>query len=54
MKNYLLNIINLKNIQNKIKYNYIICNYNSIKTIYNKIIYINDIILKNYHILLKT
>lgn len=49
----LINMINLIRIQNKIKHEYIISKYNSVKTIYNKIIYINNIILKNYNILLK-
>lgn len=52
-KYYLVNIINLKNIQNKIKHDYNVSKYNSIKAIYNKIIYINKLILKNYYILLK-
>lgn len=50
---YLINIINIVNIQKRLKFEYINSKYNSIKMIYNKIIYINMIILKNHDKLLK-
>lgn len=45
---YLTNRINIQRIQNKIKYEYKTSKYNSIKKIYNRIIYINDFLLKYY------
>lgn len=50
---YLIDIINLINIQKKIIYDYKNSKYDSIKMIYNKIIYINRHILKNYDIIMK-
>lgn len=49
----LINMINLIKIQNKIKNEYIISKFNSIKIIYNKIMNINYIILRNHNVLLK-
>ena len=48
----LINRINLLNIQKMLKKECVISKYNSIKMIYNRIFYINNIILKKYDKLL--
>lgn len=50
---YLRKKINLKNLQKSIKYEFKNARYNSSKKIYNRIIYINDFLLKYYDILFK-